>query len=299
MKTQITAVLAVLVMFSAYRLDAQQLPQFSMFQETAYILNPAMGGRNPWFDAKGINRSQWSGITDAPRTFAMSLDGPLKNPHIGLGGYLFTDNVGPTRRTGIQLSYAHHFNLNESTRLSFGLSMGAMQFAIDGSKIRLAEEGDPALLNQLQSHTVFDATFGVAVHGENWYAGVALPQLLQNQVRLYDSVLPDQNRLEDHYYFMAGYTYDITDDWAVEPALLVKVVQPVPVSWELQARAWYRKMVWAGISYRKSDAIIAMAGYQWNESLTIGYAYDVTTSNLRRHSSGSHEIILGFRFRQD
>lgn len=290
--------LAVLWFLAPYRADAQQLPQFSMFQENLYVLNPAMGGRSPFFEVKGSNRSQWSGITDAPRTFALSLDGPLKNPHIGLGGYLFTDNVGPTRRTGIQLSYTWHFFLTEDIRLGLGLSGGALQFAIDGSKIELAEAGDPALLSNLQAQTVFDATFGVSVYTDTWYAGFSLPQLLQNQLRLYDDHQHDLTRLEDHYYLMAGYRYQIDDQFMVEPSLLVKYVSPVPVSWNLQARCWYRNTVFLGAGYRHNDAVIAMAGYSWNESLSIAYAYDMSTSGLRRHSTGSHELVLGFRFNQ-
>lgn len=295
---KLTYLLLMLALFSPYRADAQQLPQFSMFQENLFVLNPAMGGRSPWFEATGTNRSQWSGINDAPRTFALSLHGPLKNPHIGLGGHLFTDNVGPTRRTGIQLSYAWHFFLNEDIRLGLGLSGGALQFAVDGSKISLAEDGDPALLTSLQSQTVFDASFGVSVYTDTWYAGVSLPQLLQNQLRLYDDHSSEFTKLEDHYYLMAGYKFDIDDQFMIEPALLVKYVSPVPVSWNLQARCWYRNAVWLGAAYRHSDAVIAMAGYQWNESLSIAYAYDMTTSGLRKHSTGSHELVVGFRFNQ-
>lgn len=269
-----------------------------MFQENLYVLNPAFGGMSPWFDVKGMNRSQWSGITDAPRTFTMSLNAPLKNPHVGLGGYVFTDNVGPTRRTGIQFSYTYHFFLNENIRLGLGLSGGALQFAIDGSKIRMAEDGDPALLTNLQSQLVFDASFGASLYSDDWYVGFSMPQLLQNQVRLYDSVNQDQNRLEDHYFLMAGYKYRMNDEWMLEPALIVKYVQPVPVSWDIMTRCWYRETVWAGAAYRHNDAFVAMAGYMWNNSLSIGYAYDMSTSGLRRHSTGTHEIVVGFRFDQ-
>lgn len=278
--------------------EAQQLPQFSIFQDNAYILNPALAGSNPFFEVRGTNRSQWSGIQDAPRTFSLSMQGPLRNPHMGVGGYLFTDNVGPTRRTGIQLSYSWHFFLNEDLRLALGLSGGALQFAIDGSKITLAEDGDPALFGELQSQTMFDASFGAFLYTDEYYIGFSAPQLLQNQVRLYDSVDQSGNRLEDHYYLMAGYRYQISDDWRAEPSLLIRYVHPAPLKWELGARAWWRNMVWGGISYRSNDAIIAMAGYEYRESLSIGYAYDITMSGLRQHTSGTHEIVLGFRFNQ-
>jgi hypothetical protein len=30
--------------------------------------------------------------------------------------------------------------------------------------------------------------------------------------------------------------------------------------------------------------------------LMIGYSYDFTTSNLKKYSSGTHELMLGLRF---
>lgn len=278
--------------------QAQQLPQISMFRENEYVLNPAIGGSLDHFQVRGMNRSQWAGITDAPRTFTLAMHGPLKNPHIGLGGHLFTDNVGPTRRTGIQLSYSWHFFLNEKMRLGLGLSAGMLQFAIDGSKITLAEEGDPALFSELRAQTVFDATFGAYLYTDDYYVGLTLPQLLQNQIRLYESVDQATNRLEDHYLLMAGYKYRFNDTWMVEPVVLLKYVSPVPLKWDLNLRAWYQEMAWAGVSYRSNDAMVVMAGYEYQQSISIAYAYDLTVSGLREHTTGTHEIILGFRFNQ-
>jgi len=61
--------------------------------------------------------------------------------------------------------------------------------------------------------------------------------------------------------------------------------------------------LWGGVSYRLTDAIVAMVGYQKdgiggpNGSLKIGYSYDITTSTIKNHSSGSHELMLGYCFK--
>ncbi len=291
------ATVAIALMTSSSSV-AQQLPQLSLFPENAYVLNPAIAGSNPWFEVKGMNRTQWTGITDAPRTFTLSLQGPLRNPHMGVGGYLFTDNAGPTRRTGIQLSYAYHVFLNDKVKLGLGLSGGVLQFAIDCSKIKLAQDGDPALLGQLQSQTVFDATFGAHLYGENWFVGFSLPQLLQNEISVFDSQNQELNKLEDHYYIMAGYKYAVNDDIKLEPSVLIKYVSPVPMKWEGNLRLWYKNMVWLGGSYRSADAVVVMAGYQFKETINLAYAYDITTSGFKNYSSGTHEILVGFRFNQ-
>src|SRR5258708_3570702 len=107
---------------------AQQLPQYSNYIINDYVMNPAIGGTNPYFEAKSNNRYQWVGITDAPRTYVLSVHGPLKSLNMGLGGMLFTDIVGPTHRTGFYLSYAYHIRVTEKVKVSLGISAGVLQF---------------------------------------------------------------------------------------------------------------------------------------------------------------------------
>lgn len=279
-------------------LQAQQLPQISQYQFNDYVINPAFAGTEDYFEVKGMNRYQWTGLTDAPRTFTLSLSAPFKNESMAMGGYLFVDNVGPTSRTGLHVSYAYHIQISESLRLGMSASLGIMQFAIDGTRIDLATEGDPALYSELNSQLLFDAKFGTVLYHEDFYVGITLPQLLQNRVDLYDTADPSMSRLEDHYMLTAGYRYAINEDITLEPSVLLKYVNPTPLKIDASLRAIYQDMIWLGGSWRNNDAWVAMAGYEWNESLSIGYAYDFTTSNLRNHSDGTHEIMLGFRLNQ-
>lgn len=293
-----TLLCCLLIGATSVTLSAQQLPHYSQFDQNRYVLNPGVAGSMDHFEVRAINRSQWTGVTDAPRTFALSLQGPLKNKKVGLGGYLFTDNVGPTRRTGIQFSYSYHLQLNDKIKLGLAASMGALQFTIDGSKIQLAEEGDPALFSELNSQTVFDAKFGAYMYHENWYVGVTLPQLLQNQIQLYESTTGDLSKLEDHYFLMGGYTHTINDDWKVSTNALIKYVAPVPPQFDINFKGHYKDMVFAGLGYRHNDALIFMAGYEYREAISIGFAYDMTTTDIRNYSNGTYEVMVGFRFNQ-
>jgi type IX secretion system PorP/SprF family membrane protein len=95
----------------AFITKAQQLPQFTQYMFNQYAFNPAYSGVNKYWEATTLNRYQWIGITDAPRTFTLSAHGPLKNEKIGLGGYVYTDVVGPTRRIGFQASFTYQEDL--------------------------------------------------------------------------------------------------------------------------------------------------------------------------------------------
>lgn len=277
---------------------AQQIEQISQYGFNDYVINPAVAGSKDFFEVKAMNRTQWSGMTDAPRTFTMSLSAPFRNPKVAMGGYLFVDNVGPTRRTGIQGSYAYHLTINENVRVGLSASMGVMQFAIDGTRITLATDGDPALWSELNSQVLFDAKFGAYLYSDTYYLGITLPQLLQNKIDLYNSGNTDLARLEDHYLLTAGYKYAVNEDITIEPSVLLKYISPVPMKIDATVRGIYREMIWAGVSWRNNDAWVAMLGYEWSEQVSIGYAFDFTTSNLQNYSNGTHELMIGLRFNQ-
>ena len=74
-----------LIVFASIQVKAQQLPQYSNYMINDYVLNPAVAGNNNYFEGKSDNRYQWIGITDAPRTYMLSVHGPHKNQKMGFG----------------------------------------------------------------------------------------------------------------------------------------------------------------------------------------------------------------------
>ena len=166
--------------------NAQQLPQFSQYNSLDYLYDPAVAGSRPWFEVRSAHRNQWVGIQDAPRTFLLSTTTPIA-ANMGLGGYIFTDHVGPSRRTGVQFSYAYHLRINEQIKLGMGLSFGLLQFLIDGSKIQMHDADDPLMDDQLRGALMPDATFGLYLYHDQWWFGAAAPQLMRNKVKFFDT----------------------------------------------------------------------------------------------------------------
>jgi type IX secretion system PorP/SprF family membrane protein len=274
---------------------AQQLPQLTQYQFNDYVFNPAIAGSRPFFELRSGHRYQWVGIQDAPRTFTLSGTTPL-GPKMGLGGYLFTDIVGPTRRTGIQFSYAYHLRLTEELKLSLALSGGLLQFLIDGSKIGLHDPGDPVMDDQLRGELLPDARFGLYLYHPRFWFGAAAPQILNNRVKFVERQGASLSRMERHYYAMGGYRFLLNDDWRLEPSFLVKYVAPVPPKVDVTATVRYKETVWLGASYRTNDAYCAMVGLWLKKSFQFGYSYDIITSDLRNYSTGSHEVMLALTF---
>lgn len=277
---------------------AQQLPQLSQYVSQDYLYNPSVAGSRPWFELRSAHRYQWVGVQDAPRTFMLSATTPVGRK-MGLGGFLFTDNVGPTRRTGFQLTYAYHLQLTEKLRLGLSLSGGLVQFLIDGSKITFHDGSDPVMDDQLRGEVVPDATFAFLLHHPNYWFGATAPQLFNNRIYFFDEQEETLSRLERHYFATGGYRIRFSEDLRLEPSFLVKYVSPVPPKVDLNLTLNYKDILWIGGGWRSNDAIPLMVGCWLKKMFQFGYSFDLTTTGLSRYSQGTHEVMLALTFGKD
>lgn len=287
-----------ILVISFVKLNAQQLPQYSNYMVNDYAMNPAIGGSRPYFEGMSNNRYQWIGITDAPRTYILSVNGPTKNLKMGLGGLLFTDIVGPTRRTGLYFSYAYHLKVADKVKVSLGISAGLLQFAVDGSKITLRDPSDLVISNGLQSVLMPDFGAGIYAYStdKKWYVGASVPQILQQKIKFYDNTTTSLSKLATHIYATAGYKFSLNDDFKIEPSTCIKYVKPAPLQFDIGVRAIYQDRIWIGGAFRYLDAISAMVGYTMQENITFAYSYDFTMTNIKKYSTGTHELMIGIKF---
>ncbi|HRD40546.1 MAG TPA: type IX secretion system membrane protein PorP/SprF, partial [Bacteroidia bacterium] len=82
MKRFIYILFGILLLASA---NAQQLPQYTQYMLNEFAINPAVAGKEEFADVRSNNRYQWVGITDAPRTYMLTVHGPMKLKNMGLG----------------------------------------------------------------------------------------------------------------------------------------------------------------------------------------------------------------------
>ena len=62
-------------------LTAQQIPDRSIFAETAFLWNPAMTGAFPWWELSTSYRQQWLGFDNAPRCQGVGIRGGMGADH--------------------------------------------------------------------------------------------------------------------------------------------------------------------------------------------------------------------------
>lgn len=275
---------------------AQQLPQYSQYILNKYVINPASAGSEGYYVGQTNYRSQWEGIKDAPTTYILSANGPLAHQKMGIGGYLMVDVTGPTRRTAFNLSYAYHVNITSSLKLSMAVNAGILNYSIDGSEIVFENPADYTASNYKESKMFPDAGFSFYLYDDNLFFGGSAPQLIQNELDFQRSIADPSGRLVNHYFLLGGYKIDASTNVQVEPSFLLKYIKPIPIQYELSLRGIYKEVFYIGGSYREGDAIALLAGYTLQNNLTLGYSYDIVQSDIQNYSTGTHEIMLSFKF---
>ena len=292
-----TVVLTLLLLLSASSY-AQQEPQFSQNMFNILPINPGFAGSNDAICANLFYRNQWTGFVGAPKTGLLNVSSPVKLLHGGLGLTVFSDELGLDNTFGVKLAYSfiHHIGPGQ---LGIGVQAGLLNKSIEGSKFNafVNDGSDQTIPTNDISGSSMTLGFGLFYKTSVYYVGISSTQLTESSVGYEQGA--DYN-LKRHYYVTAGYTSRISPMLELKPSLLVKMDPPVAPQIDLNVLALYDDQIWGGVSYRLADkdAIVPLIGVKWN-SFKVGYSYDITVSELRGFSSGTHEIMLGYCFKVD
>lgn len=294
---RVTYIILFIIVTGWTSLQAQQMPQYTQYMFNDFVINPAIAGIYDYYQIRTNHRFQWVGLLDPPMTNSISFYGPHAKLPMGYGGYVYNDVTGPTRRTGITGSYAYNIGISDDIRLSMGLYASVMQYRIDGTQLNPADISDPTLLSVVSTSYLPDAGLGLYLYSEKFYAGLSLAQLLNNNIKIFDNK-DGVNRLKTHINLIGAYRFQIDEDWLIEPSLMFKGTAPKEISIDITARVEWQKMLWAGVSYRTHDAVGVLLGYSFDETLFFGYSYDIGISELSKYNTGSHEVMIGYRFNE-
>lgn len=292
MRKLLAAVLFFACLINGKSSYAQQDPQFSQHMFAKMAVNPGYAGINDAICGTLLYRNQWTGFGGEPKTMLFTIDMPVEMLRGGLGLSVYAaDRLGAEKNMNIRASYAYHMDLG-SGRLGIGADIGYHQKSLDGTKFVFNDLGDNSIPTSSVSGGTLDLGLGLFYQTEKLYAGLSTQHLSEGDIK-YDNV---STTLARHYYLMAGYNVDLTAALTLKPSVLVKT-DAVSTQADFNAKLLINSRYWAGASYRLQDAIVLMAGIELIPNLKFGYSYDLTTSDIKTYSSGSHEIMLNYCFK--
>lgn len=303
MRKTITYILLCLSSWSV----AQQAPQYSLYMLNPYAYNPATAGLENSLILNGAYRQQWSGLKGAPVTQHINAHMPLYVISSGVGLRVDNDVIGAHTVTQAVVSYNYQLELGRNSVLSFGMSGGYLQYALDGSKLR-APEGtyvEPLFSHNdvlLSEGTVRAGTpifeIGVFAQLNKLEIGMAMQPVYAPALR---SNTPSGDfRLQtiSHYNGSLAYSFALNDNLTLRPAFLVKT-DIAETQTEISLVARWRENIFAGASFRgftqnAKDAAVVLAGVKLNEKTILAYAFDIPLSALNVVNRGSHELLIRY-----
>lgn len=309
-----------LCLLSFERMTAQQNIQFTQYIFNALAVNPAYAGYKEEWYAQATHRIQWLGITGAPTTSQISIDGVTNEDtrNVGLGLQATSDKLGPQFANSMYANYSYRIRMDEADtrRLSFGIGAGVTQYGLDGSVLSAVSVNDLVLFGNSKSSIIPDVRVGVYFTSPKWYIGLSAMDLLSsyytNDVINWDFADSTQNVVRQrHLYFITGALFDLSDFVRIRPSLLWKDDLKGPSVMDLSTMLIFNNKFWIGASYRTTanlwsksyvanqslthrNAICGIAQFVVDDNFRIGYSYDFSLNGLGYQQLGTHEITLGY-----
>lgn len=279
---------------------AQQDPQFTQYMFNNLYYNPAYSGVEGVTKATALFRSQWSGYQPtfygggAPTTELVSFTAPIFKINSGFGGYVMNDRLGPQNNLEAQVSFAYHLAVKDA-KISIGVRGGIYSQTIDSDLYRAIHENDPYLppaSTGRYTQTKPDLGVGVFFRKEKFYVGAGFSHLTKAK---FDFSLGQRNSLETHTYITGGYFYELNFNTKIQFVTLIKS-DFVKTQYDLGAIAYLKNTMWAGLSFRQSEAAIVLLGWSFlkDKSLKAGYSMDVIVKDRAAKQALSHELMVSY-----
>ncbi len=311
--------LVFIVAIITLSLKAQQHQQYTQYMVNPYTINPAVGGTEDYTDVKVGYRTQWMNFgrdNSGPRTMYITAHTALGKPAFrqyhrkgehgywhGVGGYIYTDKAGPITNSSFLANYSFNMALTRKMRLSVGAFAGVKQFKVDQNWWNFTGRTgyqDDYLTSTNLNRIIPDFSFGMWLYTSNYYIGASIFQLLGSKIDVPDGLTAqgDQGtgKLNNHYFITGGIRLPMSENIDLVPSMALKGVVNTPLSVDLNIKAQFRDIWFAGINWRVQDSFAGIVGVVIMSQIEVSYSYDFTTTKeIRTNSSGTHEVILGLR----
>ena len=290
-----------ILLFIFYISSAQQDPQFSLNMFNNLSVNPGYAGSKDAVDLVLLGREQWMGFKGAPKTQVFSIHTPFKlfKAKNGAGLSITNDKIGFETNMGINLAYAYHKDMGQGD-LGIGFDIGLINQSLSPNWIYPDAGSDPAVpVGGKDKPMIFDVGIGAFYKTDNFYLGISSSHINQPKIKYKDGISNnDYSFISRHYYISAGYSYQLANPlFEFRPSIFIESDQ-TSSQYSLNGRLIYNKRFWGGVSYRVTDATVAMFGIDFLSGLNVAIAYDMPmTSKINyKYQNGSFEFMIGYTF---
>lgn len=314
----------LMCMCAAASAHSQYIPNNGQSFQFMPLFNPAFTGVERFNDLKFSYRYQWSGFGNySPRFinlgYATRIIEPLdlgynalrmsdpsatdsKNMPLskrmvhGLGANVFHSQVGILKSVGTNVNYSIHYPVGDDAHLAIGLGLLIENRNLDIGEVTVRDPDEfyNYLLNGSTSQTDFNLRAGVLLYSRGFYLGFSYLPLV------YMPVAESDLEMSQPFYrgsVQAGVALRLNADVALKPGIVGLIQMDNEISIDYHVKAFFRKNIWLGLSYRDIKSGIGLVGWNFNDRLSASYSYEMSLGEFRQFNDGSHELVLSVRLK--
>ena len=295
MLKQLKYLVLMAVMAATLEVKAQQDPIFTQYMSNTQAVNPAYAGMWEKIGFISLVRKQWAGIEKSPFTQMVSFHSPVFNEYAGIGLNVINDRFAYEERLSIFADYAYELLVTPERRLRLGMKFGFMNYKNPLRRYQLYPDYifDPAFQEDIDLKFLPNFGVGVFYYDENFYVSASVPKLVKNDF------VENRNNYSSlaevrHFYLSGGYVFTLNPDLKFKPTVMARGALGAMVQIDLSANFMLNDRLWLGAMVRTDDALCFVAQWIFNNNIRIGYAMDITFTEIYRHQNGTYEFTLSY-----
>lgn len=253
-----------------------------------FNLNPAFAGNNGSISAMLNTKTHMAGFNNSPRNTMFGMHAPI-NLSQGVGARVVSDRRGAYQVDKYDAVYSYQVQLDDRSDLRFGVSAGAVNRKLNPTSIDNSEflnQNDPTLVGGYFDETNFIAGVGLVYDFENLQIGLSAPNLIDGSDEISDFIVGS-----------VSYNYKLSnEDFVLKPTVIYQNLPVVDNQFDILLKGEYQEKVWAMAGYRSNNNLTFGLGFDLGP-FGVGYAYEMTNSELSTIAGGSHEILIQVAFK--
>ncbi|MDA9885962.1 PorP/SprF family type IX secretion system membrane protein [Flavobacteriaceae bacterium] len=276
----------------------------SLFAQEAHILfnrlnmsvfNPAFTGTNGAFISLN-SRSQWTGVSEAPRTNYLVYNLPKKE-RVRLGFSAQNDRVFIENKTRLNIDYNYEIQLNQEQFLYLGLKGGGFYNSIDTNQLqRIYTSYNPALAS-VESYFTPILGVGIQLKTPIYFLGIGVPSLFKNK-RFQDNAGWETTATDHAYlYFSGGMNVAINQILSLDPVIVYRAVPNSPNLFMGTIALNYKEIFSFGGGYSTNNNLAFFIRSKSVQGIDFGYGYEfMNRGDSTAIQGGTHEFVVRFKF---
>jgi type IX secretion system PorP/SprF family membrane protein len=210
---------------------------------------------------------------------------------MGVGVIAMHDQAGPVKNMMIGGDYSYRLKFSDKVSLLGGIRISLVNHTIAFRDLNVIHENDPNLQQNYTTGFQLNGGWSAALLAGNFFLAVSEPRVRRFNFQTEDNAA---NFIDAaNYYAMTGYNFK-TSSLDIEPSVLLRLAENVPVSTDFNLLLRYKKTIDLAMTYRSKSSYGVRAGVLTAQKLYLTYLYEVPAAVGVRAGYQSHELAVKY-----